>query len=489
MLKKIITAKQIQKADGYTIEHLPIASIVLMEEASKAFTNAILQELNKDDQIAILCGCGNNGGDGFAVSRLLKNKGFKVTPYLVQFRESLSTDCQTNYDRLTNVEIIGPSSEFPDLSNTNVIIDAIFGSGLNGKVRGWTADFIGYINEYEKTVYAIDTPSGLDSEGIVKGRVIRATKTISFQRPKLAFFLPENAPYVGDWSTVNIGLIESYIQQLDSNRFLLDEDVRHLVKSRNRQSHKGTYGHALIVAGSYGKMGAAILATKAALRSGAGLVTALVPKCGYDIMQISVPEAMCLVDEHETMITTSVDLSSYSSIGIGPGLGTDKATKKVLKNILKSKKPVVIDADAINIISQDEKLKKLLHENCVLTPHIKEFDRLAGVSKTSLERFERQYELVKEPEAVVVLKDAHTSIVSPNGNHYFNSSGNPGMATGGSGDVLTGIITGLLAQGYSSIDAAIVGVYYHGVAGDSVAIKKGTYSLIASDLIDEFRLI
>lgn len=425
MFKKIISANQMKKADLYTMENLPIASIVLMEQASKAFVDAIIDDLDKEMSITVICGCGNNGGDGFAVSRILKNKGFNVTPYLIQFRKELSTDCQTNFDRLESVEVIDINSEFPDLYQTDIIIDALFGYGFKGEVKGWLEDLIVHINEFQKTVYAIDTPSGLESDGIAKGQVIKAYKTISLQRPKLSFFLPENGDYVGEWQVAEIGLIESYIQELKSKKFMLDEIVGELVKTRKRQSHKGTYGHTLIIAGSYGKMGAAILSSKAALRGGSGLVTTYVPKCGYEIIQTSVPEAMCLTDENEKTIVTPIDLELYSAIGIGPGLGTDRQTKKVLRAVLKSKKPVVIDADALNIISEDEKLKKLIHENCVLTPHIKEFDRLAVTSKNSLKRFKKQMEMVAEPECVIVLKDAYTSVVSPNGNQYFNTSGNP----------------------------------------------------------------
>lgn len=487
MFKKIISAVQMKKADKYSIESIPISSIELMENASQAFVNAIINDLDKDARISILCGCGNNGGDGFAVSRTLKSHGFKVSTYLVQFKEELSADCQINFDRLSSVEIVDGKTDFPDLSHVDVFIDAIFGYGFKGQIKGWVADLITHVNEYGKTTYAIDSPSGLESEGIAKGQVIRATKTISFQRPKLSFFLPENNQYVGEWQTVDIGLMESYIQQLTSKKFILDEIVMKLVQPRARQTHKGSYGHALMISGSFGKMGAAILSTKATLRSGAGLVTCYVPKCGYEIMQTAVPEAMCLTDKNEHFITTTINLETYSAIGIGPGLGTDKQTKKVLKAILKSKKPIVIDADALNLISKDDKLKKLLHENCILTPHIKEFDRLAGGSKNSLERFKKQRELVKEPECVVVLKDAFTSIVSPNGNQYFNTSGNPGMATGGSGDVLTGMITGLVAQGYSPIDAALIGVYYHGLAGDESADIYGENSMTSLDILESIR--
>lgn len=485
----LITASQMRKADAFTMEHLPMTSIELMEKASEAFVDTILNELDRDDHIMIFCGCGNNGGDGFAVSRILQQKGFKVSTYLVQFKDELSPDCNTNFKQITNVEILSSSSEFPELAETDIIIDALFGYGFKGEIKGWVAELIQHINEYEKIVFAIDTPSGLESEGIAKGAVIKATKTISFQRPKLSFFLPENATYVGNWEAIDIGLMESYIQEMDASIRLLDENAQHLLHPRKRQSHKGTYGHALMIAGSYGKMGAAVLSTSATLRGGAGLVTSYIPKCGYNIMQTAVPEAMCITDCLEEILTTPIDVGSFSAIGIGPGIGKDKQTKKVLKEILRSSKPTVIDADALNLISEDEKLKKLLHPGCVITPHIKEFDRIVGASKNSLKRFEKQKRLVEEFECVVVLKDAYTSIISPvTGKQYLNTSGCAGMATGGSGDVLTGLITGLLAQGYSPIDASLIGVYFHGIAGQAAAELEGENSMTASDILNYIKL-
>ncbi len=489
MFNKIITAEQMKMADVFTIKNEPIASIDLMERASRAFVEAISHSIHPEQRIAIFCGVGNNGGDGFAIARILQERGFQVETYLVQFKADLSPDCEANFNRLTGVEVIGGSSEFPALETADVIIDAIFGYGFKGKTRGWVADLIKHINTYEKKVFSVDTPSGLESGGIAKGQIIRATTTISFQRPKLAFFLPENGEYIGNWQTVDIGLDENIIQQMDSKQLLLNAHVKTLLQPRLRQSHKGTYGHALIIAGSYGKMGAAVLSTKAALRSGAGLVSAYVPKCGYTILQISAPEAMCIADENETMLTTPINTARFSVIGIGPGIGKDKLTKKVLKDILKQHRPTVIDADALSLISEDKKLQQLLHPMCVLTPHIKEFDRLVGPSKNSLERFEKQRNFIEAHECVVVLKDAFTSVISPiTGNQYFNTSGSSGMATGGTGDVLTGIITGLLSQGYSPIDASLIGVYYHGIAGEAAAETRGENSMIAGDLLEFIKL-
>lgn len=485
MFPKLLNANEMRAADAFTISEQNVSSIELMERAANAFVNEIIGQITPTMQLVILCGCGNNGGDGLAVSRILQNKGYHVTPYLVQFKEELSPDCQTNFQRLTNVEIIDGMKDFPDISATDVIIDALFGYGFKGLIQGWVADFVQFINEHKKNVIALDMPSGLESEGIASSTVIKATQTISFQRPKLSFFLPENAECVGEWRIVDIGLSEEYIQQTPTHLHLLNEHALDLVIPRKRQTHKGNYGHGLMVAGSKGKMGAAILSTKASLKGGAGLVSSYIPNCGYQIMQSSVPEAMCITDISEEILISSIPVNNYTSVGIGPGLGTDTRTKKIIKDILKSQTPVVLDADALNLISEDEKLIKLLHPHCVLTPHIKEFDRLAGISKTSLKRFEKQRLLTEKYECVIVLKDAYTSIISPvTGNQYLNTSGSAGMATGGSGDVLTGLITGLLAQGYSPIDAALIGVYLHGIAGEEAALIHGENSMTASDILD-----
>lgn len=292
-----------------------------------------------------------------------------------------------------------------------------------------------------------------------------------------------------NWKVVDIGLNEEYIQAQNSTYFVLDETIRDFVNVRQRQSHKGTYGHALLIAGSHGKMGAAVLSAKGCLRSGVGLLTAYIPNCGYEIMQISVPEAMCKTDENQKILKNAPDLKQYASIGIGPGIGKDACTVKMLETILmNSTTPLVLDADALNILSENKELLKLLPKNTILTPHIKEFDRLAGESQNTVDRFKKQQDFSKKYQSIIVLKDAITCISAPNGELFFNTSGNPGMATGGSGDVLTGIITGLLAQNYEPILAALIGVYFHGVAGDKAVKHKGYSALIASDLFDNLKI-
>ena len=485
MLDKIITATQFAEADKHTIAKKPIASIELMEYAAKQWLSLIPTDFWYDKKTAIVCGSGNNGGDGFVVSRLLKDQHVDVDSFLVPFGKTLSADCEANYKRLNKVNTIRNVDEL-DFNKYDVIVDAIFGTGINRQAEDIAAQTITAINESDAFVFSIDVPSGLVCDGIsISDLVIHSDLTITFQRPKLSFFLPENNKFLKQFETVDIGLDEGFIQSQHSTRFIVNQEVKSLVNERLRFSHKGSYGHALLMAGSYGKIGAAVLASKACLRAGAGLLTSYVPKCGYNIMQQSLPEAMCLVDEHEECVTSVPSLRKYSALGIGPGIGTSAETKDAIQNLLKDNSmPLVLDADAINIISENSDLVNSLGQNCILTPHIKEFDRLVGESKNSLQRFEKLQSFAKTHACIVVLKDAHTCISDADGNLYFNTSGNPGMATGGSGDVLTGIILGLLAQQYSPLEAALIGVYFHGLAGDFAAEHLGENALIASDIIE-----
>ncbi len=489
-LRKILNADQVRKADQYTIDQEPISSIALMERASKAFISAIRNSELKKKRILIVCGVGNNGGDGLAIIRLLRAKGMNVQALLVMFKETLSPDCNANLNRLDDLNRLESGDSIPDLSSFDLIIDGIFGSGLTRPPEGFVAELILAINESGKEIYSIDVPSGLNCDSIANSTyIVKADRVISFQRPKMCFFYPENGPYIKSWEVADIGLDEGFIQEQDSDHYILDHQISRLVKDRKRYSHKGTYGHTLLIAGEYGKMGAAVLAARACLKSGTGLLTTYVPKCGYEIMQRTVPEAMCLTDSNNETLSETPDTTKYSSIGIGPGIGTEHETAVMLGNLLREcQKPIVLDADALNILSENKKLIELIPKNSVLTPHIKEFDRLTGKSKNSIERFEKQANFSRTHRCIVVLKDAHTCISSTDGKLYFNTSGNPGMATGGSGDVLTGIVAGLLAQQYEPLTAALIAVYYHGLAGDKSAKLNGMNALTASDLVDQLSI-
>lgn len=489
-LKKIISSSQTKEVDQHTIKNEPILSLDLMERASKAFVSAIENLLHPNESIAVVCGTGNNGGDGLAIARILMWKGFDVQPFLFLVNDQLSPDCAANKNKLDNVISIDKQSALPPLDDFDVIIDGLFGSGLNRGISGLLGKVVDVINNAKAVKYSIDIPSGLYCDALPDGgHIVKSDLTVSFQRPKLSFFLSETSDYVGAWQVVDIGLDENYIQSQNSDVYLLDQDISTHIKNRKKYSHKGSYGHALIISGARGKMGAAVLCGGACLRSGVGLLTMHIPNCGVDIIQTSIPEAMCSIDTHAHHLSILPDLSKYSSIGIGPGVGQSKETKEALIHLLRTTSiPLVLDADALNILSEDQSCLALIPEGSVLTPHPKEFERLVGVWNDSLERLEKQKAFARIHQCIVVLKDADTIIVDAMGNVYINTTGNAGMATGGSGDVLTGIITGLVAQKYSTLEAALIGVYYHGLAGDQAAAVKGMNALIASDIIEHLKI-
>jgi hydroxyethylthiazole kinase-like uncharacterized protein yjeF len=362
----------------------------------------------------------------------------------------------------------------------------LFGTGLSRRVEDLQEAVIKKMNDTAAYKIAVDVPSGLQIDKPSVGTIFKADFTLTFQLPKLAFLLPENFQYVGNWQAARIGLDKKFIDGADTNYLLLEKkDVKALLKTRNKFDHKGNNGKALLIAGSYGKMGAAVLAARAAMRTGLGLLTTHVPAAGLTIIQNGSPESMASSDAHEHYFTTTPPCEDVDAVGIGPGIGLHNETKRAFEKLLQqSKKPLVIDADAITLLANHPSLLLLLPPQSILTPHPGEFRRLVGDWANDFDRLEKQRNFSKQIGGIVVLKGAHTSITSPDGKVYFNSNGNPGMATAGSGDVLTGMITSLLAQGYRPLDSAIVGVFLHGCAGDLAARKTGETSLIASDIID-----
>lgn len=492
---KILTAEQIREADAYTIQHEPIASIDLMERAAVACVQWITSAYPKPIKIHVFCGLGNNGGDGLAIARLLAEKKYMITVYIVRYSDKYSEDFKINEQRLkgTGVTILDIRSA-DDLKSikaqaSDVVIDAIFGSGLNKPVEGLAADVIKYINAFKLPVIAIDVPSGLPlsaKENPDAWICINSTHTLTFQAPKLGFMFPRAGKHIGDFTILDIGLDASFIDKQETiNYFTTLSDIETILKPRKKFSHKGTYGHALIISGSYGKMGAAVLAAKACLRSGSGLVTAHIPKCGYEIIQTTLPEAMVSIDSSDHYITELPKIEKYNAIGVGPGLDTEKQTQNTLKLLIQNAPvPLVLDADAINILSMNKTWLPFLPKNSILTPHPKEFERLVGKTDSDYARYDQLREFAFKYGIYVVLKGAHTAVACPDATVYFNSTGNPGMATGGSGDVLTGIITGLLAQGYTPKEAAVFGVYWHGLAGDIAMDKSGTSCILAGDIIE-----
>lgn len=492
---KIFTSAQIKELDRYTIEHEPIQSIDLMERAAKTLTRAITDLWPSSTRVVVFAGPGNNGGDALAIARLLSEQDYEVAVYLFNISGHLSPDCLINKRKVQASKrikaFIEVTTEFdpPQLTADMLVVDGLFGSGINKPLAGGFASLVKYINAAHTQVVAIDVPSGLmteDNAYNVRANIIQATLTLTLQQPKLSFLFPENQIFIGRLRTLDIRLSEDGINKTDASFTVLEEsDVRPLLKKRNPFAHKGTMGHALLVAGSYGMAGAAILSAKACLRAGVGKVTVHTPRKNCMVMQTAVPEAVLQLDHDETIVTEATDTERFQALGIGPGIGQDEATAiPLITQLRRATCPIVADADAINILASHRAWKQQLPKGIILTPHVGEFDRLEGPSTDSYERLTKALQLAERQQAFVIVKGRNTAICMPDGHIVFNSTGNAGMATAGSGDVLTGIITALLAQGYTQREACIVGVYLHGLAGDLAARDLGEDSLIASDLID-----
>ncbi|MHC1774536.1 MAG: NAD(P)H-hydrate dehydratase [Lentimicrobium sp.] len=492
---KILPVKKIREADAFTIAYEPISSIDLMERAAASCFKWISGKVNTDKRLRVLCGMGNNGGDGLAVSRMLCNAGYETDVQIIRHTENPSADFSANLKLLGDLPGLVITDVFEadpeiDIDDEDIIIDAILGSGLNKPVSGLIANVIEQINESNAMVISIDIPSGLFADVPIDHRkhvIVKADYTLTFQMPKLAFLMAENEPYTGRWKVLDIGLHPDFLDKCESNNLLVEKtDCRSLYRSRTVFSHKGNYGHALLIAGSSGKLGAAVLASKACLRAGAGLLTTHLPGDGFLVMQGSVHEAMVSIDPDDTSISALPVLDTYSAIGIGPGIGLASETQAVLKLLIQQTAvPLVIDADALNILSENKTWISFLPPGSILTPHPKEFERLAGATANHFDRLELLRVFAERYKIFVILKGAWSAIACPDGNIFFNPTGNPGMATGGSGDVLTGILLGLLASGYPVRDACILGTWLHGKAGDLAAKKSGMDALLPGDVIEK----
>lgn len=492
-MMKIFPTSDIKQLDARTIEQEPIASIDLMERAAQALTDAIVERWSDHNTpLIVFAGPGNNGGDALAVARLLALRGYRPEVYLFNPQNRLSADCQANRDRLMKTE--GASfhevaTQFapPSLTAEHVVIDGLFGSGLNKPLSGGFAAVVKYINASPAQVVAIDVPSGLmgeDNSYNIPAHIIRADLTLSLQLPKLAFLFAENEPYVGKWELLDIGLSAEAMEQAATDYALTeDNDIPPMLKPRGKFVHKGNFGRALLIAGSQGMAGASVLAAKACLRSGVGLLTVHVPFCNNAIVQTAVPEAMTELDYSETCFSEYTDTDDYQAVAIGPGLGQRAETvDAVLQQIESCQTPMVIDADALNILGEHREFLNRLPQGCILTPHPKELERLAGTCRNSYERLEKARQLAHTAGVHIVLKGAYSTIITPEGKCWFNPTGNPGMATGGSGDVLTGVLLALLAQGYDTTTAARLGVYIHGLSGDMCRKRQSMIGMTAGDL-------
>ena len=490
---KIFPTIQLKELDAYTIENEPVSSIDLMERASRALARAMSERWSAETPFTVFAGPGNNGGDALAVSRLLAERGCRVEVYLFNTKGTLSPDCETNKERLAGVAGIDfheITTQFvpPVLTAEHVVVDGLFGSGLNKPLSGGFAAVVKYINTSPATVVAIDVPSGLmgeDNTYNIQANIIRADLTLSLQLPKLAFLFAENAPFVGEWQLLDIGLSEEAIEEKETDFALMEhEDVASMLKPRGKFAHKGNFGRALLIAGSQGMAGASVLAARACLRSGVGLLTVHIPFCNNFIVQTSVPEAMTEIDINDVRFSCATDTDDYQAVGIGPGLGKAGDTEAALLEQIEScQTPMVVDADALNLLGEHRSYIGRLPKGSILTPHPKELERLVGKCQNSYERLTKARELARSAGVHILLKGAYSVIIAPSGKCWFNPTGNPGMATGGSGDVLTGVVLALLAQGYDAETAARMAAYVHGLAGDIACKKHGVMGMTAGDIV------
>lgn len=490
---QILAAEQIRAWDEFTIRHEPISSIDLMERAARTCFDWLMEQGFRGKRFTICCGKGNNGGDGLAIARMLSQTGHAVTVYILEFGHKGTEDFQVNLAALHNttatIRFVSSSTSIPPIGTNEVIVDALLGSGLNRPLEGLTAQLAQHMNDSGNPIIAIDIPSGMyvdsSSAGLVR---IHATHTLSFQCYKPAFLVPENAMDTGAVHILDIGLHVDYLNNLSTVYTWVDVSlVRTILQPREAFAHKGNFGHAALVAGSKGMMGAAALSAKACMRSGVGKLTCHIPAVGLNILQSIVPEAMCIVEDGDDHLQSISNLEKYDAIAVGPGIGRHDVHLDWMRQLFQWRKPLVIDADALNTMAEYAELLQQIPAQSILTPHVGEFGRLFGKAANDFDRIKMALQQAAALQCVIVLKGAHTFIATPGGKGYFNSTGNPGMATAGSGDVLTGILTALMAQAYPSEQAAIAGVFLHGLAGDLAAGDTSQASLIASDIIEYLR--
>ncbi len=490
----ILTGTQMRELDNYTIEHEPISSIDLMERAAKAVAEAIAEEWAGTFPVVVFAGPGNNGGDALAVARLLADRGYRVDTYLFNIGNHLSDDCSANKDRLSDCLHKGVFNEIthdfdpPKLTPDTIVVDGLFGSGLDRPLAGGFASLVNYINQSPAHVVSIDIPSGMaaeDNPADARASIVKAEITLTLHQKKLSMMLPDMQKYLGKVRVLDIGLDCQFAANMSCRYTTLDEQyVKRQMLARDDFAHKGDMGNALLVAGSYGMAGASVLAARACLRSGVGKLSALTPKCNYDIMQMSVPEAVVLPDR-ENYFSEAVPADRYDAIGIGPGLGQEEySALAVMSQVQQAQCPVVLDADALNILGAHSAWLGQLPEGVIMTPHPREFDRLAGMPiRSAYDRLAAAINMAVSLKAYIMLKGHYTALCLPDGSVIFNTTGNSGMATAGAGDVLTGLLTGLLARGYNRKHACITAMYAHGLAGDIAASCVGKESLTASDII------
>ena len=493
-MKKILSSQKIRLVDAHTIQTEPIASIDLMERASRQVAEHVVSLFDASRRMIVFAGPGNNGGDALAVARILVQQGYRVSAYLFNIGNNISSDCLTNKNRLKlcpTIDFHEITTDFvpPVISEDDVIIDGLFGTGLSRPLMGGFAAVVKYINSSTATIVSIDVPSGLmteDNTANVMTHVVHADYTFTFQYNKLAFLFAETEPYIGRLTVLDIGLHDPLNDSTITPYYIFDAfDALTMLKTRPRFSHKGTFGHACLIAGKEGMCGAAIMASRACMRSGAGKLTVHTPQANVVPLQISVPEAILHIERQSDKFSTPFDTTSYNALAIGPGIGTDEATVRAFTQQLHYHQgPLVLDADALNILGTHPELMNRVPQDAILTPHKKELRGLIGATTNSYEELQQTRQFAQRYHVYVIIKGANSAIVTPEGEVIYNITGNPGMATAGSGDVLSGIILAFLAQDYSSLQASLLATYLHGLAGDLAATDLTQESLIATDLID-----
>ena len=485
---KILTAKQIKNCDIATIEK-GISSIALMEKAAKNCCDWIIDNFRNTNKFLIFCGNGNNGGDGFAIARMLYEKAYDVEVYIDENKSEFSSDADINFKKVKTISGIDirKFSEFSIINNEkSVIVDAIFGYGLNRELSGETKSIVEKLNQINISKISIDIPTGLLADYLIDENsvIFKTDFTLTFQFYKRSFLHPETGKFCGKIVVLDIGLDKHFIDEIETDYFVVDEElIRDIYKPRENFSHKGTFGKSILVGGSYGKVGAIMMSTLSALKTGSGLTFTIAPECGNTILQSQVPEAMFICSGEKYL--DKIEIQEKAVYGIGPGLGKEKQTVKAIFDFLKNySQPIVLDADAINILAENKKVN-LIPKNAVISPHPLEFERLFGKTENSFERIELAKQKAEELQIFIVLKDHHTAVITPNRKVFYNITGNSGMAKGGSGDVLTGILTSLISQKYDIEKACIFGVWLHGKAGDFAAEKFSKEAMLPTDLINE----
>lgn len=491
---KLFTTEEIRAIDRYTIEQEGVPSLELIERVAEGVADEISSRWRSNKPTMVFAGPGNNGADALGTARLLFERGFRPEVYLFNIGgDKLSADCAASRDRmLAEVPDIAfhevkDRFSMPKITTNHLVIDGLFGSGLREELQGGFKSLVQYINDENATVVSIDLPSGMFGDWnpqIVNRNTIHATLTIAIQFPRISFFIPDNAELIGEWKVIDIGLSEKAMATSPANFCLVEmRDVHRRLRHRKEFSSKADFGSGILYAGSYGMMGAAILAARGALRSGVGKITVNAPKCGYQIMQSSVPEALFRHNRGEINIVDIHPERDFSAIAVGPGIGTNELTVKAVEDFLASiNQPVILDADALNCIALKPSILNTIPVLSILTPHAGEFDRLFGPQPSAEARLRKAIEMAKYYNILIILKGRYTAIVRPDGKVYFNSSGCPAMATAGSGDVLTGVLLSMLAQGYPAELASLIAVYVHGVAGEMAASEHGEYGVTAGDI-------